>query len=215
MRVGEYSRSRRLGSEILGTALLVAAVVGSGIMGERLAGGNAAVALLANSLATGAALLALIPSFGPISGAHFNPLVTAALALRKRFAWGDWAPYASAQVAGGLVGVLVTGLMFGLDPQPSQQARGGVGLWIGEVVATMGLVLVVFRCPNRPWAVPAYIVAAYWFTSSTSFANPAVTLARCFTDTFSGIRPADAPAFVVAQIIGAALGAGFVDPEDA
>lgn len=198
-------------AEAIGTALLLAAVVGSGIMGERLAQGNAALALLANSLATGFALTALIVAFAPRSGAHFNPLITVALALRSGFPRDRIAPYVIAQVAGALIGVLAAHAMFDVQLlQAGVQARTGLGQWWSEVVATFGLVLIVLTCgPERPWAAPVavggYIAAAYWFTASTSFANPAVTLARGLTATFSGIRPEDIAPFVAAQCVGAAL----------
>ena len=204
------SLPRRAVAELTGTALLLAAVVGSGIMGERLAGGNTAIALLANSIATGAALLALILCFGPISGAHFNPAVTLADAALGGIRWGETPVYAVAQVAGAFLGVAVAHLMFG-EPlfTASRHARAGGAQFLGEVVATFGLLAVVWgvsrrRATSVPVAVAAYITAAYWFTSSTSFANPAVTLARAATDTFAGIRPADAPAFILAQLLGAA-----------
>ena len=203
--------ARRAFSEALGTALLLAAVVGSGVMGERLAAGNAAVALLANSLATGAALVALLLTFGPISGAHFNPVVTLAMAVRRQLAWREVAPYILVQGVGGLVGVWVTHYMFELPIlMTSRHARTGGPQWVGEIVATIGLLSVIFGCARArpgagPVAVGAYITAAYWFTSSTSFANPAVTIARAFTDTFAGIRPADVAGFVAAQGAGAAL----------
>jgi glycerol uptake facilitator-like aquaporin len=200
---------RRAAADGAGTALLLAAVVGSGIMGEKLAQGNGAIALLANSLATGFALLALIIAFGPRSGAHFNPVVTVALALRGEFPKRHVAPYLVAQFAGALLGVAAAHLMFDMQLlQYSAKARSTFGLWWSEVVATFGLVLVVLSC-RKPWeaplAVAAYIAAAYWFTASTSFANPAVTLARGFTDTFSGIALNHVPAFVAAQIVGGGL----------
>jgi glycerol uptake facilitator-like aquaporin len=202
--------SRRLAAEAVGTALLLAAVVGSGIMGERLAGGNVAIALLANTLATGAALVALILAFGPVSGAHLNPAVTLADAARGRTPWREAVPYISAQLGGAFVGVLSAHLMFG-EPllAASTHARSGLAQAFSEFVATFGLLAVIFGCSTqRPSAVPvavgAWITAAYWFTASTSFANPAVTLARAATDTFSGIRPEDVPAFVAAQLLGAA-----------
>jgi len=204
------SLPRRAAAELIGTALLLAAVVGSGIMGERLAGGNAAIALLANSIATGAALLALILTFGPISGAHFNPAITLADAALGGIRWRETPLYFAAQVAGAFLGVAVAHLMFG-EPlfSASRHARAGGGQFLGEVVATFGLLAVIWgvsrrRAQSVPAAVAAYITAAYWFTSSTSFANPAVTLARAATDTFAGIRPADAPAFILAQLLGAA-----------
>jgi glycerol uptake facilitator-like aquaporin len=203
---------RRAFAEALGTALLLAAVVGSGIMGERLAEGNAAIALLANSLATGFALFALIVAFGPRSGAHFNPVVTLALAIRGETPKRDVVPYVFAQFAGALLGVAAAHLMFELPVvQYSIKARWSLGLWWSEVVATFGLVLVILSCDRaRPWAAPfavaAYIAAAYWFTASTSFANPAVTLARGFTDTFAGIELNHVLPFMLAQLVGAGLG---------
>jgi glycerol uptake facilitator-like aquaporin len=198
-------------AEMIGTALLLAVVVGSGIMGERLAGGNVAIALLANSLATGFGLVALIVAFAPRSGAHFNPLVTLAFALRAGFPSRRVLPYLAAQFAGAILGMLAAHLMFDLPLlQVSANARTGVGQWSSEVLATFGLVWVVLSCDRaRPWSAPvavgAYIAAAYWFTASTSFANPAVTLARGFTATFCGIEPSGIPAFVLAQIAGAGL----------
>lgn len=200
---------RRLVAEAVGTALLLAAVVGSGIMGERLAGGNVAVALLANTLATGAALVALILTFGPISGAHFNPAVTLADAWLGGVAWSDVLPYVGAQVAGAFAGVAAAHRMFELPLFfASQHARSGSAQLFSEFVATFGLLAVIWGCVRArsdavPFAVAAYITAAYWFTASTSFANPAVTLARSASDTFAGIRPADAPGFIVAQLLGA------------
>jgi glycerol uptake facilitator-like aquaporin len=207
--------ARRTASEAVGTALLLAAVVGSGIMGERLAGGNAAIALLANTLATGAALVALILTFGPISGAHFNPAVTLTHAVRARISWRDSFAYLAAQILGAFAGVVCAHLMFSEPPlSASTHARSGIPQAFSELVATFGLVSVIFGCSRRQpsavaLAVGAYIAAAYWFTASTSFANPAVTMARAATDTFSGIRPADVPAFLAAQLGGAALAAGF------
>jgi len=202
------SAARRALADGLGTALLLAVVVGSGIMGERLSGGNDALALLANSLATGFALVALILAFGPRSGAHFNPLVTAVLAVRKEFPAQDVLPYVAAQVAGALLGVLAAHAMFDVPVfEVGEKARFGVAQWWSEIVATFGLVFVVLSCnaKHAPYAVGAYIAAAYWFTASTSFANPAVTLARGFTATFSGIRPQDVAGFVLAQAVGAVL----------
>jgi glycerol uptake facilitator-like aquaporin len=202
--------ARRLTAEGVGTALLLAAVVGSGIMGERLAGGNGALALLANTLATGAALAALILTFGPISGAHLNPAVTLAEATRDALPWRDAGPYIAVQIAGAVIGVALADSMFD-EPvfSLSGHARAGSAQLLSEFVATFGLVSVVTSCARArpsaaPFAVAAYITAAYWFTASTSFANPAVTLARSLTDTFAGIRPADVPGFVVAQLLGAA-----------
>jgi glycerol uptake facilitator-like aquaporin len=206
------SAVRRAAAECIGTAFLLAAVVGSGIMGERLAGGNVAIALLANSLATGFALVALIVAFGPRSGAHFNPVVTLSLALRKDFARRDIVPYIAAQLLGAVLGVVIAHAMFDMPLlQWSVKERSSIGQWLSEVVATGGLVLVVLSCDRaRPWAAPAavggYIAAAYWFTASTSFANPAVTLARGFTTTFAGINPGHIAPFVLAQLAGAALG---------
>ncbi len=197
-----------MAAEAVGTALLLAAVVGSGIMGERLAQGHVAVALLANSLATGAALVALILALGPISGAHFNPLVTLAVAWRGGAAWKDVAGYVAAQAAGALLGVGLAHVMFDLPiVMSSGRVRTGGPQWAGELVATFGLLVVVLGASKSAaaYAVGGYITAAYWFTSSTSFANPAVTLARAFTDTFAGIRPADVPAFAAAQLVGAVL----------
>ena len=205
------SLPRRAAAEGLGTALLLAAVVGSGIMGERLAGGNAALALLANSLATGFALIALIVAFADRSGAHFNPVVTLALAWRGAFPKRDIAAYLVAQTAGALAGVALAHLMFDLAlVQSPEKLRTGIGQWTGELVATFGLVFLVLSLTRKnagaaPFAIGGYIAAAYWFTSSTSFANPAVTLARGFTDTFAGIGLANVPAFVLFQVIGAAL----------
>lgn len=202
---------QKLVAEFLGTMLLLAAVVGSGIMGERLTAGNAAVALLANSLATGAALVALILMFGPISGAHFNPVVTLALAWHGGFPWRRSAPYIFAQIAGAFAGVALAHVMFGLPVvEVSTHARAGWGQFLGEVVATTGLLLLIFSCVRHreetiPFAVGAYITAAYWFTSSTSFANPAVTLARAMTNTFAGIAPGSVPHFVVAQLLAVPL----------
>ena len=201
---------RRATAELIGTAMLLAAVVGSGIMGERLAGGNVAVALLANTLATGAALVALILTFGPISGAHLNPAVTLADASQGGLAWREVPAYIVAQVTGAFLGVAIAHVMFGLPLFfASSHPREGVRQVFGEFVATFGLVAVIWGCARSrpamtPFAVAAYITAAYWFTSSTSFANPAVTLARSATDTFVGIRPIDAPGFIVAQLAGAA-----------
>jgi glycerol uptake facilitator-like aquaporin len=202
-------RARRLVAEFLGTAALLTAVVGSGIMGDTLAGGNVAIALLANTFATTATLMVLIFVLGPISGAHFNPAVTLSMAVRGRAAWGEVAPYVASQIAGGVVGVVVAHLMFG-EPviALSTHARSGAAQAFSEFIATFGLLAVIWgvgRLPATaaPVCVAAYIAGAYWFTASTSFANPAVTLARTLTDTFAGIRPMDAPAFIVAQIIGA------------
>jgi glycerol uptake facilitator-like aquaporin len=201
---------RRVTAEALGTALLLAAVVGSGIMGERLAGGNVAVALLANTMATGAALVALILAFGPISGAHFNPAITLADASQGGLPWTDVPGYLTAQIVGAVVGVAAADVMFS---EPvftfSQHARHGAAQTLSEFVATFGLLSIVWACSRLrsatvvPLAVGAYISAAYWFTASTSFANPAVTIARALTNTFTGIRPADVPGFILAQLVGA------------
>lgn len=206
------SLPRLAAAEFIGTALLLAAVVGSGIMGERLVGGNAALALLANSLATGFALVALIVAFGPRSGAHFNPLVTLALAFRREFPAGAIPAYIAAQILGALGGVFLAHAMFDLQLlQWSTRERSSAGQWLSEIVATAGLVFVVLSCARAPsWAAPAavggYIAAAYWFTASTSFANPAVTLARGFTTTFAGINPGHVAPFIAAQIVGAGIG---------
>jgi glycerol uptake facilitator-like aquaporin len=202
---------RPVAAEAVGTGLLLAAVVGSGIMAERLAGGNVAIALLANAIATGGALYALIVLFGPVSGAHFNPVVTASLALLGRIGRGLVLPYIGAQIVGAVVGVWLAHLMFDLPIlQTSTKLRTGVGQWAGEVTATFGLVLLIAVAAKRnaaylPAAVACYITGAYWFTSSTSFANPAVTLARALSNTFAGIAPAHAPAFILAEVGGAAL----------
>jgi glycerol uptake facilitator-like aquaporin len=210
MHTHRTNLSRRVVAEAVGTALLLAAVVGSGIMGERLAGGNVAIALLANTLATGAALVALILAFGPISGAHFNPAVTLADAWQGGLAWHEAAGYIAAQILGAFAGVAAAHGMFG---KPlffaSQHLRAGGPQVFSEFIATFGLLSVIWGCvklraPAVPFAVGAYITAAYWFTASTSFANPAVTLARSATDTFAGIRLADVPGFVAAQLAGAA-----------
>jgi glycerol uptake facilitator-like aquaporin len=200
---------RRAVAEALGTAFLLAAVVGSGIMGERLSGGNVAIALLANTLATGATLVTLILTFGAVSGAHFNPAVTLADASQGGMRWRDVPGYISAQAAGAMLGVWVAHLMFGEQLfQVSQHVRAGGSQLFSEFVATFGLLSVIWGCGRLrseavPFAVGLYITGAYWFTASTSFANPAVTLARAFTNTFSGIRPADAPGFLAAELAGA------------
>jgi len=203
--------ARRAVAEALGTAFLLAAVIGSGIMGERLSGGNVAIALLANTVATGAALVALILTFGPISGAHFNPAVTLADASQGGLAWREVPAYLAAQICGAFVGVATAHWMFG-EPVffASHHVRSGGAQLFSEFVATSGRMSVIWGCVRLrssavPFAVGAYIAAAYWFTSSTSFANPAVTLARAASDTFAGIRPVDAPGFVAAQIAGAAV----------
>ena len=202
---------RSAAAEALGTALLLAAVVGSGIMGERLAAGNGAIALLANSLATGFALIGLLIAFTPRSGAHFNPVVTLALAVQGKFDKGAVLAYVVAQFAGALLGVLAAHAMFDLAfLQASATVRSSPGQWFSEIVATFGLVFLVLSFTRRnawtaPFAVGSYVAAAYWFTASTSFANPAVTLARGFTATFAGIGPGNVPAFIAAQLAGAAL----------
>jgi glycerol uptake facilitator-like aquaporin len=201
---------RRAVAEAIGTGLLLATVVGSGIMGERLAGGNIAIALLANTLATGAGLVSLILTFGSISGAHFNPAVTLADAAQGGLPWREVPVYILAQVAGAFAGVGVADFMFEKPAfLASTHERSGVAQGVSEFVATFGLLAVIWGCARRrpgsvPFAVGAYITAAYWFTSSTSFANPAVTMARAASDTFAGIRPVDVPGFVVAQLAGAA-----------
>jgi glycerol uptake facilitator-like aquaporin len=210
------SFSRRLAAEAIGTALLLATVVGSGIMGERLCAGNVAIALLANTVATGSGLVALILTFGPISGAHFNPAVTIADASQGGLPWREVPAYVAAQVTGAFSGVAVSHFMF---EQPalffaSHHERSGPAQLVSEFVATFGLLSVIWGVARRrpaavPFAVGAYITAAYWFTSSTSFANPAVTLARAATDTFAGIRPVDAPGFVIAQLVGAGAATAF------
>ncbi len=200
---------RRLAAEALGTAFLLAVVVGSGIMGESLAGGNTAIALLGNTIATGAILAVLILIFGPLSGAHFNPAVTLAFTLRGELEKRTALTYIAVQLVGGLAGVLIAHAMFA-EPliQASLKVRTGPAQWLAEFVATFGLLATIFGCLRFraaavPYAVGLYITAGYWFTASTSFANPAVTVARSFTDTFSGIRPLDAPAFIVVQFVGA------------
>ena len=212
--MSDFDRPRRLTAEAAGTALLLATVVGSGIMGERLAGGNVALALLGNTLPTGAILVVLILIFGPVSGAHFNPAVTAAFALRREIAPPDALLYVAAQIAGGLVGVFAAHLMFEEALfQVSLNTRTGGAQWFSEAVATFGLVAAIlgtlrWRPEAVPYAVGLFITAGYWFTASTSFANPAVTIARSFTDTFSGIAPAHAPAFILAQFLGAVVATG-------
>jgi glycerol uptake facilitator-like aquaporin len=202
------SLAQRLFSEWLGTAFLLAAVVGSGIMAAKLAGGNGAVALLCNTLATGAILVVLISVFGPLSGAHFNPAVSLAFALRAALSWQEASLYIGAQLVGGIAGVWAAHLMFELPLwQFSATSRTGSGQWFAEAVATFGLVLTIFGCVARapsavPFAVGLYITSAYWFTASTSFANPAVTIARSLSDTFVGIAPAGVLAFIVAQLAG-------------
>lgn len=209
-----YTLTRKLVAEGVGTAFLLAAVVGSGIMAETLSAGNVSLALLENTVATGAALVALILTFGPISGGHFNPAVTIADATQGGLPWRIVPGYVVAQCLGALVGVYSAHLMFGQRVmQLSTHVRGGNSLLFSEFVATFGLLAVIWGCSRaRPAAVPfavgAYITAAYWFTASTSFANPAVTLARCFSNTFAGIRPADAPGFVAVQLLGTLAATG-------
>jgi glycerol uptake facilitator-like aquaporin len=205
----KFALRARLASEFVGTAFLLAAVVGSGIMGERLAGGNIAIALLANTLATGSALVALILAFGPISGAHLNPAVTIADATQRGIRWREVPGYITAQCAGAIAGVFAAHTMFGQEIfQVSVHVRSGGAQLFSEFVATFGLLATIWGCSRFrtsavPFAVGAYIMSAYWFTASTSFANPAVTLARCFTNTFTGIRPKDAPGFMIVQFAGA------------
>lgn len=205
----KFGLRARLTSEFVGSAFLVAAVVGSGIMGERLAGGNVAIALLANTIATGAALVALILTFGPISGAHLNPAVTLADAIERGIAWPDALAYMAVQCAGGIAGAIIAHLMFGLRWYSlSSHPRHGWAQAFSEFVATFGLLSVIWGCSRLrsgavPFAVASYITAAYWFTASTSFANPAVTIARCLSDTFAGIQPGNVPLFIVAQLAGA------------
>ena len=200
---------RRAAAEFLGSAFLLAAVVGSGIMAAKLAGGNGALALLCNTLPTGAILAVLILIFGPVSGAHFNPAVTLAFAFRGEVPPGVAVIYLAVQIAGAIAGAWIAHVMFELPViQISATARGGLGQWIAEAVATFGLLLTIFGClagarAAIPYAVGLYITAAYWFTASTSFANPAVTIARSLSDTFAGIAPRDAPAFIAAQFAGA------------
>ena len=205
--------SRRLLSEALGSAMLFVTVIGSGIMAEKLAGGNVAVALLGNTMATAAMLFVLITMLGPVSGAHFNPAVSLVMAVRRELAWRDVLPYILVQIGFGVLGAWAAHLMFDLPIlQTSVKARTGIGQWTGEAIATFGLILTIIgTARHRPQWIPAsvalYIAAAYWFTSSTSFANPAITIARSLTNSFSGIAPADAPMFIVAQLVGALLAA--------
>jgi glycerol uptake facilitator-like aquaporin len=210
LRERDVNLARRAAAEATGTALLLAAVVGSGIMAERLCAGNTGLALLASALATGGALVAIILAFGPISGAHLNPAVTLADAWQHGMSWRDVPAYVGAQVTGAIAGVAIANTMFGLPGLFfSHHARTGGGVWLGEFVATFGLLAVSWGCSRStpkatPFAVAAYIVGAYWFTSSTSFANPAVTIARSLSDSFAGIRPADIIPFVAMQLAGAA-----------
>jgi len=212
MREQTFALARRLLAEGIGTALLVATVVGSGIMAERLAGGNQAIALLGNTIPTGAILVVIITIFGPISGAHFNPAVTLVFAAREGV-WRDVIPYIAIQCAGGICGTVLALLMFDLTPIAiGTTARSGPSQWLAEAVATFALILTIlgglrFSPQALPWLVGLVITAAYWFTASTSFANPAATLARGFTTTFAGIAMNHVPAFIVAQLVGAAFGA--------
>jgi glycerol uptake facilitator-like aquaporin len=205
------SKTERLLAEFLGTALLLAAVVGSGIMAERLSGGNVGLALLANAIATAGVLYALIASLGPVSGAHFNPVVSILMAARGDLPKADLVPYIAVQIAGAVLGVILAHLMFDLPAlMVGVKERTGPSQWLAETVATFGLLLVIWQGSKRnpahvPAAVAGYIAGAYWFTASTSFANPAVTLARSLTDSFAGIRPLDAPGFILAQFLGLAL----------
>jgi glycerol uptake facilitator-like aquaporin len=202
------SLAQRSVAECLGTAFLLAAVVGSGIMAQKLAGGNNALALLCNTLPTGAILAVLILTFSPISGAHFNPAVSVAFALRRELSWPDTVTYIVAQIIGGVIGVWIAHLMFELPVwQVSSNARTGAGQWLAEFIATFGLLLTILGCVARtpaavPYAVGLYITSAYWFTASTSFANPAVTIARSLSDTFAGIAPTGVVAFITAQFVG-------------
>jgi glycerol uptake facilitator-like aquaporin len=209
-----FPLAKRLAAECLGTGLLVTTVVGSGIMGEKLAGGNVALALLGNTLPTGAILVVLILALGPISGAHLNPAVSLVMGLRKEHPWREFIPYAGAQILGGCLGTLVAHGMFELPLfELAIKARTGPAQWFAEFVATFGLIVTIlavsrFKSEAIPVAVGLYITAAYWFTASTSFANPAVTIARALTDSFSGIAPGDVPMFIVAQLLGALAGLG-------
>jgi len=201
---------RRILAEGMGSLLLAATVIGSGIMAERLAGGNLAIALLANTAATVAVLAVLIALLAPVSGAHFNPAVSLVQATRRELSWGAFVGYAVAQIAGCCLGAVLAHAMFGLGlVQSSLHVRTGASQWLAEAVATCGLLLVVLghrRAEDAPWMVAGWIGAAYWFTASTSFANPAITIARSLSDTFAGIRPQDAPGFIIAQLLGAMLG---------
>jgi glycerol uptake facilitator-like aquaporin len=212
MSDARFSLPRRSAAEALGTVLLVATVVGSGIMAERLGGGNQAIALLGNTIPTGAILVVLIAIFGPMSGAHFNPAVTLVFAARGTMPWAEVPPYIIAQCVGGVAGTVLAHLMFDLAPLAiGTMARTGPSQWLAEAVATFSLVLAIlgglrFAPQSVPWLVGLVITAAYWFTASTSFANPAVTLARGFTTTFAGIAVSHVPAFILAQLVGAAAG---------
>jgi glycerol uptake facilitator-like aquaporin len=205
----QFDMGRRLAAEALGTLILVMAVIGSGIMAEKLAGGNQAVALLCNTIATGAALFVIITIFAPVSGAHFNPAVSLVMALRGEPKWRTTLLYVVVQIAGGCAGAVLAHLMFGLDLiELGSKARDGIGQWAGEFIATFGLIGTILGCVRfKPEAVATavalYITSAYWFTASTSFANPAVTIARSLSDTFAGIAPGDAPGFIAAELLGA------------
>jgi glycerol uptake facilitator-like aquaporin len=209
----QFELRRRLAAEALGTLILVMAVVGSGIMAENLAGGNQAVALLCNTIATGAVLFVIITIFAPVSGAHFNPAVSMVATLRGELDWRTALAYVVVQIIGGCVGAVLAHLMFGLDLiQLGSKARSGIGQWAGEFIATFGLIGTILGCVRfKPEAVATavalYITSAYWFTASTSFANPAVTIARSLSDTFAGIAPGDAPGFIVAELLGALVAA--------
>lgn len=215
---------RRLAAEALGSFFLFAGVIGSGIMAENLAGGNVALALLANAIATGAILYVLIAMLGPVSGAHFNPAVTFAFALRREIGWREGAAFVAVQIAAGAIGAWAVHLMFDLPIlQFSAKARSGIGQWTGELIATFGLVVTILgllrhRAEAIPAGVALYITAAYWFTSSTSFANPAIAIVRSLSNSFAGIAPGDVPAFIAAQLAGAVLAVGlarwlFAEPD--
>ncbi|HLO23540.1 MAG TPA: MIP/aquaporin family protein [Methyloceanibacter sp.] len=205
----QFDMGRRLAAEALGTLILVMAVIGSGIMAEKLAGGNQAVALLCNTIATGAVLFVIITIFAPVSGAHFNPAVSLVMALRGELKWRTTLLYVVVQITGGCAGAVLAHLMFGLDLiELGSKARDGIGQWAGEFIATFGLIGTILGCVRfKPEAVATavalYITSAYWFTASTSFANPAVTIARSLSDTFAGIAPGDAPGFIAAELLGA------------
>jgi arsenate reductase len=217
MHVMRPNLARRFVAEFVGTGLLVAVVVGSGIAAERLSPGDTGLQLFENAAATAVGLIAIILAFGPVSGAHLNPLVSIADAFFGGLEWRDVAPYIAAQVAGAIGGAVLANLMYSLPAvEWSTKARTGGGLWLGEVVATAGLLLVIFgvarsgRSSVAPFAVGAYIGAAYWFTSSTSFANPAVTIGRAFTNTFAGIKPSSIPGFIVFECVGAAIAVALI-----
>ncbi len=207
----QFDLPRRLAAEGLGTAFLVMSVVGSGIMGEQLAGGNEGLVLLVNTLATGATLTTLILIFSAISGAHFNPVVSLSFALQRQLSWKDFSAYTIVQIMGGICGTMMVHIMFNLPLiTEATHARTGAGIWIGEIIATFALIATIIGCLRTraealPYAVGLIIMAGYWYTSSTSFANPAVTIARALSNTFSGIRPEDVPTFIAAQIVGAVL----------